>query len=274
MITQLTKLSSFVRLYSRSSSSVSSPSRAAEDSWFLSIIRPQGRLGTLLRVAEFVIIFGLIAFGFLEIGRGGFFARDIIGIHWFYILIFLGMFAASMLMDKISGLYIFPIALVYYCLHEGIFNSFFIPYHNFQLPPNASLLWYGEIGMIAIVAPVFLIISVKYRKILFRDQKWRNISIALWASFLGLYLVRIAMGFPVTLDVYSPQTYAITNTSWLANGFEFTTNSLFAVSFYCTFSFRDLEKLMDPRLLQRLGIHFETKTTTTKTTETSHLTSR
>ncbi len=146
-----------------------------------------------------------------------------------------------MLEDRAANLaYIIPIGLVYFCVHEVLFNAFFIPYNGFGNPAGVDPTWYLEIYGVFIITAIFIPVALKFKGRLLRTsrgRRWMALSLALWASMIGLYIVRIAYGFPVTINVYDLAALSKTFNDPLANDFELATNLLFAFVFFFTFTF-------------------------------------
>jgi len=163
------------------------------------------------------------------------------GMHWFAVVIFVAVFLGYIAMDRrVNLLFIVPIGLVYYCLHEAIFNALFIPYNGFQAPAGGGPLWYTEIEIVLVVTLAFIPFAYRFRHRLLRFMKsaaWKKIAIASWAALAILYAIRIAMGFPVSINIFEFGTMYAGFNSTLANGFELATNIVFAVAFYSTFDF-------------------------------------
>ncbi len=188
-----------------------------------------------LRIAQIAAVFGITTYAVEQMVFGGLFARGVLGIHWLYITMFLAVLIAYFVFDNINVLYIVPIGVVYYCVHEALFNIFFISYNGFRTPFWASTTWYEEMATIAIVTPTFLIICWRFKGRFFRTGTMAKLSICLWSSLIALYFVRMAYGFPVSINIYD--IFGVDTASPLANEFELATNTLFAFTFFSTFRF-------------------------------------
>ncbi len=202
------------------------------------------RILIALRLAQVAAMFGIFAYAVEQLAFNGLYARGWLEIHWLYIAMFLAVLIAYFLFDGINFIYVAPIAIVYYCVHEALFNAFFIPYNDLRNPCCAPIMWYHEMDVIAIVTPIFIAICLKYRKRILRSGEWKTFAICLWAGLIVLYAFRMAEGFPVTINVYGGSSPAA-----LANEFEFATNVLFALTFYSTFNFgrKMFEKMSKPK---------------------------
>ncbi len=189
-----------------------------------------------IRILVILIVSGLAVYGLGNMYAYGFYDRTIEGIHWYAVIFFLGMLLVYLARDKVNTLFALPIAATFYCLHEAIFNVFFLSYHMFLKPPSALPAWYYEMALIAVVTPVFLIVSWKFGDWLVRQGRWTIPYLASWVGFMVLTLVWMNYGFPVSANVYG--IYATNTPSTMANIFEISTNILFAFAFYITFSFK------------------------------------
>ncbi len=173
--------------------------------------------------------------------NGMFLAREhlryISGIHWYSIAFFLIMFLSYMIKDRLSLLSLPLIAVVYYAIHEAIFNVLFLPYHELRVPPNVEPFWYVEIAISAIVSCTAVAIFVKYRDKMFRHGRYRYLAAAFWLAFVILNVVWITQGFPVTTNVYDLRHFSLTNLNPAANVFEILYNTLFTSAFFFTFRF-------------------------------------
>lgn len=176
----------------------------------------------------------------IQMAREGILSREQVsfapGIHWYAILIFLIMILGYVLVDDTSLLLLPPMALAYYALHEGVFNLFFLSYHGFSTPPHVSASWYWEMGGIVAILLVFVPLVVIFKGRLFRAGSWGT-ALKLWIAFAVFNLIWIAVGYPVTVNVYNLSHYASANTSTVANAFELLYNALFSLSFFFTFVF-------------------------------------
>ena len=161
------------------------------------------------------------------------------GIHWFSVLIFLSVLLAYVATDRGINIFLWaiPIAIVYYSLHEAIFNAFFLGYHGFQNPSGSTPIWQMEIGLVFLVTFAFLAIASKYRDRFLRADKMK-IAIAMWALLALLFIVRITQGFPVTINIYDYAALPSTVNDPVASAYELVTNVLFAPAFYFTFTIR------------------------------------
>lgn len=189
-----------------------------------------------IRLLEELVVLAIIAFGVAQMYAGGFYARAIEGFHWYSIIIFLVILLAYVGRDKIGIVFLVPIVVTYYCLHEAIFNAFFLSYHMFEKPFMATATWYQEMLAIAIVTPIFLMAAVKRGNRLLRTHKWSIVYLASWVCLIVLHLVWVGSGFPVSADVYD--IFGTNTPSPLANDFELATNLVFAFAYYVTFSFK------------------------------------
>jgi hypothetical protein len=175
-----------------------------------------------------------------QMAKEGLIAREQIsfapGIHWYAILIFLVMFVAYVIVDNTTILFFPFVAIAYYALHEGIFNLLFLGYHGFTSPPDANASWFTEIGSIIVVLFVYFTLVLAFRNRLFRKDSWHT-AWKLWTAFLVFNLVWIALGYPLTVDVYNTSNYGTTNGSVIANLFELGYNILFSLAFFFTFTF-------------------------------------
>jgi len=191
---------------------------------------------------EYAIFFALIGYIAAEIILGGgLFAREDFryasGIHWYAIEIFLLMFLAYMIRDRVGLIYLPALTVVYYAIHEAQFNLFFLAYHAFQIPLGVNWTWYLEIIVDVIICSgiaALLISSPKWRAVLLRSSSAR-IAGVLWISVICFYFVWMLAGFPVSINVFDLKDYGFTNHELVANEFELGVNVLFSASFYFTF---------------------------------------
>lgn len=197
---------------------------------------PSPKLLSAIKIAQKVLVLGIFLFASEQVVQYGLFSRGILGIHWLYIDMFLAMLLVYFLRNEVNLLYVIPIGVTYYCVHEALFNFFFIAYNGFQRPYWATTTWYLEIIATFTVTPIFIAICLKKRERFLRSGNWAKISIVFWSMLIALYAIRIAYGFPVSINVYD--VFGTNTPSTLANEFEFATNVLFAMTFYSNFKFR------------------------------------
>lgn len=203
------------------------------------------RASEVLDIAQFAAVSGIFGYAMVQLFLYGLFSRGYLYIHWLYIAMFLVVVLAYFAYDMTNVLYVIPIGVVYYCLHEALFNLFFLSYYRFQNPPGAATEWYEEMAVIAIVTPIFVALCIKYRNRLLRSGVLGKLSICLWGGLIVLFIVRMAYGFPVSVNVYDISgNYTLA----MANEFEFVTNVLFAITFFSTFSFGRKVKKKPPEL--------------------------
>lgn len=193
-----------------------------------------------LKLLRIGVALDICLISLIEMIQVGVFSREgfpyFPGIHWYAILVFCGMFLAYALFDNTWVTMLPAIAVVYYSLHEGIFNIFFLSYHGFRLPSTA-MTWYFEMAMIILVAAVFLPLAYHYKDN-FVHRKWWSLSWKLWLVFIAYNLFWISVGFPVTVNVFDLSQFAKMNTDPVANLFELGYNVLFSACFFFTFAFK------------------------------------
>ncbi|MHB1907700.1 MAG: hypothetical protein ACYCQJ_02370 [Nitrososphaerales archaeon] len=198
-----------------------------------------------LRLLRIGVALDICILSYIAMVQGGIFSREgfdyFPGIHWYAVLIFCGMFLAYAFFDNIAVLLLPVVALVYYSLHEGIFNAFFLTYHGLRLPSTTST-WYFEMALIIVTSVVFLPLAYFFKDTL-THRKWWSLSWKLWLAFLAYNLVWVAAGFPVTVNVFNLSQFASMNQDPIANLFELGYNALFSVCFFFTFAFNFGDKL-------------------------------
>ncbi len=108
---------------------------------------------------------------------------------------------------------VFP--LIAYSIHEALFNAFFLAY-NLVLPSLENQTWW----LLCIIQISIVTLSLSLR--LFRRNK---ATLIVLASLVGLTLIWMGVGFPVTVNILNPaaNTFA-QNTNLLANAFEILWN--------------------------------------------------
>lgn len=139
------------------------------------------------------------------------------GVHDYAILMTLAIGVLAFVAFRGSALLglFFPIAA--YSLHEALFNVFFLSF-NQRIPVFAFDLWWIEFALEAGVTAVAIGVG------LFRPSK---VSLALLVSLVGLTLIWIGLGFPVTTNIFdTPSQNALNNVSVLANAFEVAWNAV------------------------------------------------
>lgn len=216
--------------------SVESP-RSSVESKALTLTQVGLVLAVILYVSQLMILHGIISREQV--------ISDFSGIHWYAIEIFLVTFLAYMVRDKKNILYVPFVALVYYTLHEGFFNVFFLSYHGLVIPPKANTGWFVEIAFSAIVPAVVVILCVFRRgfaRSMLRVSSRTWVIASVWAIFLAFNIGWMVSGFQITDDVFNLANYALTNVNPVANSFEVAYNVLFSVAFYATFRFDVLRR--------------------------------
>lgn len=145
-----------------------------------------------------------------------------------------------MVRDKVSLIYFPLIVAVYYAIHEAQFNLFFLGYHGFKVPVALNFVWYAEIAAdiaVCSITAAILIESQKWRERILRSGFSIRLAVFLWIAIVLFYFAWMAIGFPVSVNVFDLKDYTTTNVSLTANSMEFIENVLYTLAFYFTFRF-------------------------------------